>query len=343
MGNRRVTSRHVAERAGVSRTTVSFVLNGVGSGKVSAATQERVLQAARDLGYVPDAAARSLVSGKTATMGLLIARSRHIPVDAFIPLSLRGLSHVCQGAGFRLIVETSDVGGAGYNYAELVDSRKVDGLVVLNADPADDRLTGLIDRGFPLVLIGGHPDQRVATVSVDSVAGMRAVTEHLVRLGHREIAFIHYREVTGTTMGGRLAGYRAALEAVGIEPRPRLVRSGDFSAESGHAAMMSLLAERPRLSAVVCGNDTIAIGAMSAIARSGMYVPDDIAVVGFDDIPLARFTVPALTTVRLPAEEMARRAGEMAMRLINGGDLSSYRVRLPTELVVRQSSGAGVC
>lgn len=336
---RRVTSQEVAERAGVSRTTVSFVLNGVRTERVSKATRERVLRAARDLGYIPDAAARTLVSGKAGAIGLVVSRSEHVRIDAFVSQILYGLAPVCSARGHRLILETADPEQPTYDYDQLVGSRQIDGLIVLNPDPGDERLASLIDRGFPIVLIGAHPHPNVPTVAVDSASAMRDATEHVMRLGHRRIGFIHYRQVADLGMGGRFSGYRSALTAADIPLDARWVRSGNFSAESGYEAMHSLLAESEPPTAVLMGNDTIALGAMAAVEESGLRVPDDVAIVGFDDIPLARFAIPALTTVRLPAVEMASICGEMIFDLIANGEIEPLKRWFPTELIVRRSCG----
>lgn len=338
---RRVTSREVAERAGVSRATVSFVLNGVRTNRVSDATRQRVLLAARELGYVPDAAARTLVSGRAGTIGLLVNHAQHLRVDAFVNQALHCLTEICGDRGYRLLIETSDLSRGVFDYRGLVESRQIDGLVVINPNPDDARLTELIERRYPMVLLGNHPDPRVATISVNSHAAMEAATRHVTALGHRRVGFIHYRAIASVDEGGRFGGYRAALGFAGIPFEVRFVRSGDYSAESGYRAMRSLLDEADRPSAVMVGNDTVAIGAISAIVDAGLRVPGDVAVVGFDDIPLARFVVPPLTTIRLPAEDMARRAGDMALRLVEGEELDEHRVRLPTELIIRRSCGGG--
>lgn len=337
----RVTSKEVAARAGVSRTTVSFVLNNVRSDKVSAATRERVLRAARDLRYIPDAAARTLVSGKTGTIGLVVSRAEHIGVDAFIPQTLHGLSRVCADHGYRLLLETSEDETATYDYAQLVQSKQIDGLVVLNPDPRDERLDALIDTGYPVSLIGSFPNPDAAAVSIDSVAAMDGVTTHLLRLGHTDIGFIHYREMRDLSTGGRFRGFRSALEREGIALDERLVRSGDYSAQSGYDAMRALLSSGPPPTALVTGNDTIAIGAISAIIDAGLDVPGDIAVVGFDDVPLARFVTPALTTVRVPAQDMATACGCLMLDLIEHRPIDRLSQVFPTELVIRRSCGAG--
>jgi LacI family transcriptional regulator len=239
----RVTSREVADRAGVSRTTVSFVLNGVQSGKVSEETRARVLKAARELGYVPDAAARTLVSGKTRTIGLVVSRADHISVDAFIPQTLQGLTRVCMRQGYQLLIETAEDGQTAYDYDQLIGGKRIDGLVVLNPDPRDDRLRTLIEKNYPIALIGAYPHPGVAAVSVDSTSAMDRVTTHLIDQGHTRIGFIHYRRIRTMRSGGRFGGYRAALERAGVPLDPRWIRSGDYSAASGYEAMMSILTE----------------------------------------------------------------------------------------------------
>lgn len=340
MSHRRVTSEEVARRAGVSRTTVSFVLNGVRSGKVSMTTKQRVLQAAHDLGYVPDAAARTLVSGKTGTIGLVVSRAEHIRVDAFVPQILDSLTRTCLRHGYRLLIETSEDGQATYDYHQLVGAKQIDGLVVLNPDPRDNRLSALIDRSYPIALIGAYPHPDVAAVSVDSTAAMDGATTHLIDLGHERIGFIHYRHINDLGAGGRFGGYRAALARAGIGLNEPWVRSGNYSAESGYEAMKSLLSERNGPTAIVTGNDTIAVGAIAAIVESGRQVPGDIAIVGFDDIPLARYVVPALTTVRLPAGEMAKECAHMIVNLIEDRAVDVLKRVFQADLVIRDSCGA---
>lgn len=342
MSHRRVTSLEVARRAGVSRTTVSFVLNGVQAGKVSEETRNRVLQAARELGYVPDAAARTLVSGKTGTIGLVVSRAEHISVDAFIPQTLQSLTSVCMRHGYRLLIETAEDGQTTYDYDQLVSAKRIDGLVVLNPNPNDDRLRRLIERQYPLALIGTYPHPDVAAVSVDSASAMDRAATHLIGLGHERIGFIHYRKIRSLATGGRFGGYRAALERAGLGVEERWVRSGDYSADSGYEAMKSILAGDDLPSAVMAGNDTIAIGAMAAIAECGMRIPDDIAIVGFDDIPHARFVSPPLTSVRVPAFEMAEACGEMILQLLENGSVENRKRVFQAELIVRESCGAAV-
>jgi DNA-binding LacI/PurR family transcriptional regulator len=161
----------------------------------------------------------------------------------------------------------------------------------------------------------------------------------MIRLGHTRIGFIHYRELTRLDVGGRFGGYRKSLDDAELVFDDVLVRSGNYDAGSGFHAMRSLLGLSTNPSAVMTGNDTIAIGAIAAVADAGLSVPKDVAVVGFDDIPIGKFLVPPLTTIRVPVAEMAEQAGEMVIRLIRDELLEEHRVRFPTELVVRSSCG----
>ncbi len=203
MKTKRPTSLEVAKLAGVSRSTVSFVLNGVEKANIGAATRARVLSAARELGYVPDAAARTLASGRTHTLGLLICHAAHLKVDAFIPQVLLGLNQASQRRGFRVIVEAVESEHPDA-YTEFVRAKQVDGIVVLNPKKNDRRLQGLILEGYPLVILGTSELPQAFTVSTrDNLTSARRATEHLIRLGHTRIAHISYGglEYQGPTSG----------------------------------------------------------------------------------------------------------------------------------------------
>ncbi len=340
MASKRVTSSDVARRAGVSRTTVSFVLNNVPGMNISEATRERVLQATRDLGYVPDATARMLASGQTRTIGLVISHAHHIRVDAYIPQVLYGLNEVCRQHGFRLLLDTVEDVTQPDAYVELVRSKQIDGLVVLNPRSDDPQLPQLMHERYPVVLAGHHPHPEAHFVHVDPVTSSSIATSHLIGLGHERIAFINYAPTSYIGAAGRLQGYQQALEAAGIAADDRLVRFGNYSPASGYEAMQSLLTVAPRPTALFAGNDTIAFGAMAVIHEAGLRIPEDIGVVGYDDLPKARYAVPPLTTVRSPAIEQAQCCAEMVIALISGTPLREQQVMLEAELVVRHSCGA---
>lgn len=340
MKTKRPTSFQVAQLAGVSRSTVSLVLNGVPKANISLATRQRVLQAARDLGYVPDAAGRTLASGRTNTLGLLICHAEHLRVDAFIPQAFLGLNQVSQRYGFKVIVEAVEDPEPGA-YLELVRAKQVDGLVVLNPRRGDAQLLELVREGFPLVMMGASEVPQAYTVSSrDNTLAARRATEHLIGLGHTRIAHISYGGLEYQGADERFEGYRGALTRAGLAVDPALMREGNYSAESGFSAMASLLDSGVAFTALFASNDTVALGAMAALRERGLRIPEDVAVVGYDDIPLAAYAAPPLTTIRSPALEHGRLAGEMLIGLIRGGRPEPTLIQIELELVVRASCGA---
>jgi DNA-binding LacI/PurR family transcriptional regulator len=337
----RVTSQHVAAQAGVSRTTVSFILNDVPGIKFPQETKERVLQAAEDLGYVPDAAARTLASGKTYTVGLVLRQTEHLKVDSFISQAIYGLNEVCNRHGFRILIESADDINRLGTYRSIVNAKKIDGVVVINARMDDEQLYELVDEGFPTVLIGsvGHSKEYAVVHKSKS----QQVVEHLVSLGHKSIAHVTLAPLSDHSVSfERLQSYRRVLNKAGIKTGDELVRFGNYSAESGFEAMKDLLLEKPYPTAVFAGNDTIALGVIAAIGQKGLRIPQDVAVVGYDDIPVSAYTSPPLTTVHLPAVEPGRIAGEMLISLVRGEEPKERVVKLETELIIRESCGASL-
>lgn len=343
-GKRRVTSQQVAKRAGVSRTTVSFVLNDVPGSNISEETRQKVFQAAAELGYVPNAAARSLVSGQTLTIGLVVSHAEHLQVDAFIPQLLYSISKNSHLHGYRVLLETVADVSAPDAYMQLVRGNRIDGLIVLNIRSDDSQLPELIRRSFPVVLLGFRewPELASKTYSVEAdgrEAGMRA-TRHLIELGHTRIAHITFSPDQYYATQDRHMGYRQALEAAGLEYQKSLVRHGNYSAESGYQAMQELLRRKPYPTALFAGNDTIALGAMAAIHEHGLRIPQDLAVIGYDDIPTAPYMIPPLSTIRVSAVEHGRIAVEMLSGLMGGNPPVQNHIRLETPLVIRESCGA---
>lgn len=341
MTRKRPTSFEVAKLAGVSRSTVSFVINGVEKANIGAATRERVLAAARELGYVPFAAGRSLASGRTNTIGLIISDAEHLRVDAFIPQLLYSLGSVAHEHGLQVIVEAVGTSGEHDPYRELVRSRRVDGLVVLEARVGDTKLSELARENFPLVILGASDVEEAYTVSTphNALPAKRA-TEHLIRLGHQRIAHLSYGPLEYQGATERLQGYQQALAAADLPFDSALVREGNFSAESGFSAMSSLLESDAAFTALFASNDTVALGAMAAMRQKGVRVPDDVAVVGYDDIPLAAYAAPPLTTMRSTPFEHGRLAAQTLIKLIHGEKPEKLKVQLDLELVIRESCGA---
>ncbi len=341
MRTKRPTSFEVAELAGVSRTTVSFVLNGVDKANISAATQARVLDAARSLSYVPTAAGRTLASGRTHTLGLFICHAEHLQVDAFIPGALYGLNEVSQKYGFKVIVEAVPDPSRPDVYLELVRAKQVDGLVVLNPRRGDKELSGLTKEDIPLVIMGASELPQAYTISTDdNSAPAKRLTEHLIELGHTRVAHISYGGLEYQGADERYRGYRQALADAGLPYDPALLRTGNYSASSGFTAMTSLLDAHTNFTALFVSNDTVALGAMAALRQRRLRIPEDVAVVGYDDIPVAAYAAPPLTTVRSPALAHGRLAGEMLINLIRGEPVEKVKVQLELDLIIRASCGA---
>lgn len=342
MARKRTTLKQVAAKAGVSPTTASFVMNDVEGSNISEATRERVQTVARELGYVASAAARSLVSGRTQTIGMVLCQSDLLLVDRFVPALLYGLNQVARERGYHVLVEGIDAVGSDDAYHEMVRARSIDGLIVLDPRRGDAGLGRLIRDGFPVVTLGEVPGEDPYRVVSDDTGGMRRATEHLVRLGHQRIAHLTFSPLGFAGTDDRLSGYREALEAGGLTFDPTLVEEVAYSAASGAAAMARLLERDRSFTAVTCGNDTVALGAMAALDEAGLRIPDDVAVVGFDDLPVAPFMRPALTTVRSTPVESGRRAMRILASLIDGDAPEERVVRMPSSLIVRRSCGAPV-
>jgi DNA-binding LacI/PurR family transcriptional regulator len=334
---RRTTSADVATLAGVSRTTVSFVLNARTDVKIPAETRRRVLDAAEQLAYHPHAPARQLAGGRSHVIALVLRQSpEQIAGDAVLAETLRGLAAAARSGGFRVMVEPLAPDGPDATYAALLRAQHADGLVISGPRVDDPDLLELVRDGFPIVLQGALPDVDVTSVDVDNIAGARGAVEHLISLGHRRIACITNAPLVYTAAQERLTGYRDALRAAGIDAPAELVGEAAFDAASGHAAMAKLLA-RTTFDAVFAASDVVALGAIGALREAGLRVPADISIVGFDDIPLAAYFDPPLTTVRLPAFELGQAAGRALLERIADRAVPA-RTLLPTELIVRAST-----
>ena len=335
---RRPTSADVATEAGVSRTTVSFVLNERADVKIPTRTRQRVLSAAERLGYHPHAPARQLARGRSHVIALVMRQTpEQVAGDGILAETLRGLAAAARAGGSRVMVEPLAPDGTEGTYGALLRAQHADGLIVSGPRADDPSLVTLLRDEFPIVLQGHLPGVPVASVDVDNVAAARGAVEYLLSIGHRRIACITNAPLVFTAAMERLQGYRAALENAGIEVVDDLIVEADFDAHSGHAAMAALLARDVPFGAVFAASDVVALGAIGALRASGRRVPDDVSVVGFDDIPLAGYFDPPLTTVRLPAYELGQAAGRALLARIADRAMPS-RTLLPTELIVRAST-----
>ncbi len=327
-----VTIHDVAARAGVSVATVSRVLNRKTA--VREETSRQVLEAARSLRYVPNIAARALSIRRSHTIGIVLPEVH----GEFFSEVIRGIDLAARRAGYHILVSGSH-SDRDEMLAVLEAMRgRVDGLVVMSPDVAVTALREQFVSDQPLVLLNSMVDGHDG-ITIDNYGGAQAIVRHLAELGHTRIAFVKGPEQNADATE-RLRGYRHALRQTGAERSPDLEFGGDFSEESGYAAGMQILATRPRPTAIFASNDAMAVGVLSAFSGSGFSVPGDLSVVGFDDIPIARYLAPPLTTVKVDMAELGRRAFELVFESIDGGAAHTPRhERIPTSLVVRQSSG----
>jgi len=333
MARHRPTLEQVAARAGVSRATVSRVVNG--STTVASEIRKNVLRAVQELGYVPNHAARSLVTQRTNSVALVLPEpsTRIFSDDQFFPGIIRGVSQEMEASDKQLVLMMASSTASHDRIEQYAMAGHVDGVMMASVHGADPLPATLARMGVPVVC-NGRPLGRspVPYVDVDSFAGVVAATRRLVEGGRQRIATIAGPQdmVAGID---RLAGYRAELRN---SKRRSIVAVGDFTRESGAVAMRQLLDDDPALDAVFVASDLMAHGALSALRQAGRRVPDDVAVIGFDDIELARYTEPPLTTVRQPIVELGRELARQLLRLAGGEEIEPALV-LPTSLVVRES------
>ena len=314
--------------AGVSRTTVSFVLNNVTGMRISEETRQKVLTASRELNYHPDAYVECQSTDKAFA-------------DALLPEVLRGLHEAARQENYHVLFEPIPPNGnSSDRYSKLIRERHADGIVLSGPRFDDEELLRLHEEGFPVVLQGQLPGADIPFVDVDNVGGARLATEHLISLGHRRIALITNAPLVYTAAADRRIGYLHALSEAGLEVDESLIKAGSFNPQSGATAMEELLVADPRPTAVFVAGDTVAIGALQAAKRAGLHIPNDLAVVGFDDAPMAEFLDPPLTTVRLPAYGLGWGAGETLIRIVNDEQIQTSQIFLETELVIRKSCGA---
>lgn len=340
---KRATARDVAELAEVSRTTVSFVLNEVPGIRISDETRQRVVEAAKQLNYHPDATARRMVTGRTNVIGFVLRQSPdQVFADQFLPQVLNGLTHAAAAQNYHVLIEPIPPESEPGAYLRLVRERHVDGIILSGPRFDDEELLRFHAEGWPLVMMGQLPNTDLMFVDIDNVGSAAAATQHLIALGHRRIALITNAKPTYTAAMDRLAGYRQALEAAALSYDETLVEFGEFTPQSGAAAMNKLLQLSPLPTAVFVASDTVALGALRAIRAKGLQVPNEIAVVGFDDVPLSEFIDPPLTTIRLPAYGLGWGAADVLIRAINREDIQQRSVLLESELIVRKSCGAKI-
>jgi LacI family transcriptional regulator len=338
-----LTLEEIAKIAGVSRSTVSRVINN--HPNVKADVRTHVWRVVQEQNFHPNTAAQALVNRRTQIVGLVIPQAiKAIFSDPYFPVLIQGISAACVERHYHLMLSliTSQMTDA---YRRIIRGGHLDGVIVASAFTHDDGfINRLINDNFPFVLIGRQPQHRdITSVDSDNVHGAMMAVQHLVRQGYTRIASIT-GPLTMTAGIDRREGFLSAMRGAGFAPEERYIVEGDFSEQGGFNAMQRLLALDERPQALFVASDMMAIGALRAIRAAGLRVPEDIALVGFDDIPLASAVEPTLTTIRQPIEQLGHTAASLLLDRLNDGDghASTQRIVLPTDLVLRESCGFGM-
>ena len=338
MAKKRVTSQDVANLAGVSRTTVSLVLNNVEGTGISPETRQKVHDIATKLVYIPNATAQALATQRAQAIGLVMTRSpHHIASDTFLPQILGGLLDVAKQNNFRLLIESIEEERQERVYLELAQAKHIDGMILLTPRIDDKGLKKLEEVGVPAVLMGNLHGSNLYSVDVDNRLAAEKATRHLIDLGHSKIACIANAPPSYSAAPDRVLGYQDALAEAKIPLNESLIEYADFSPQSGFDSMQSLLSSGGDFSAVFVASDNVAMGAKSALREAGLSIPNDISIIGFDDIPWSAYSDPPLTTVRLPAQKMASEACLLLLDLMKGNTPEKRNLILETQLVVRKS------
>jgi LacI family transcriptional regulator len=334
------TLEEIAKISKVSRSTVSRVINH--DPHVADETREKVMSVVKRLNYQPNAIARSLAAGRTRIVGLIvpagIATTFH---DPFFPAFTQAMATTCAQHDYSVMLWLAEPDYERRMIQQVLNNGMLDGVIISSIHLPEDVVQALMTSKMPFVVVGqhnyGHTDY--SYIDVENRRGAQEAVTHLLRLGHRRIAHIAGPQDTVCAQD-RLQGYKDALRTRGLALTPELVVEGDFTEETGYYVMKGLLPQRP--DALFAANDLAALGAMRALTEAGYRIPEDMPVVGFDDVPAAASTDPPLTTVRQPTERMGVVATETLIDMLEHGDSFPRRVILPTEFVIRASCGAEV-
>ncbi|MFC4769304.1 LacI family DNA-binding transcriptional regulator [Effusibacillus consociatus] len=335
-----VTIKDVAVRAGVSPSTVSRVISN--HPRISEKTKRQVRLAMEELGYHPNILARSLVKKTADAIGVLIpSTTEEFFMNPFFPEVLRGISDVARREGFDLLLSTSDSNKEDVkSLKRMIHGKRVDGVLLLSSRMQDPLLDVLQDHPFPATLLG-RPQSgfEIPWVNNDNVDACYRATRHLIDLGHRRIAFLCGDEALLVTQD-RMQGYQNALKEAGIPIDRKWIYASSFMEQGGYLGMMRLLATSERPTAVVASDDVLAFGAMRAAGELGYQIPDDIAIVGFNNVKLAEMSNPSLTSMDVHIFELGKTVAELLIEQMRTHKLKEKSVLVPSDLVIRHSCGA---
>ncbi len=337
----KITIDDIAKRAGVSKTSVSFAFNN--PERLSEATLNHILQVAEELGYSPDPLASNLKTRRTGCLGLLVPQP--IPIVARNPhmfTFIEGIGETCHEKGMSLMLVPPLKG----NLRRAIVRAAVDGFITIGLEPFRETMKVLRQRGIPFVMVDSDPTPGIPCVNLDDVGGAYVAMQHVLTQGHRQIAILgirsehsgKYRDYTGL-LRRRMIGYVQALEEVGLEVDNKHIRLVECYAtpEEGYRALHNLWRTKWKPTAIVAMADVLALGVMQAALEMGLHLPDDLSVVGFDDIPSSRTATPPLTTVRQPSVEKGRIAASLLIDLVEERPIESEQIVLPIEFIQRDS------
>jgi DNA-binding LacI/PurR family transcriptional regulator len=332
----RVDIRTIAKAAKVSTATVSRTMNGFTT--VNPKMAKRVWEAIDELDYFPNTNARALVSGRSRLFGLIVSEI----TNPFFPELIQGFEDIAVENGYEILIGSTNYDPKRMSHCiRRMIERKVDGVAVMTFGIEEPLLDQLANRKVPLVFIDIGPNRPgISVLKIDYHHGIRQGVQHLAALGHRNIAFVSGPERLHSAQS-RVAAFSKALQECGIAADPLRIVKGDHTMEGGIAAMESILAAKVRPTAVMCSNDMTAIGVLHKLYRAGLRVPDDLSVIGFDDIHIAEVTTPPLTTIQMSRFELARAAVTALRSQVEGdsGFTEKREFNIETNLIVRESTG----
>ena len=333
----KVTIADIAREAGVSAMTVSRLLNG--KGPVAKETAERINEIIERLGYQPNFLARSLSSKKSMIIGVTIPRIEHALLDNYIAQILSGVTNIALKNNYRImLLPFNPEEGDRNEFVNWHRSKMVDGLILLKTLHRDERIAALAEQHVPFVLANHkYYADGVNFIDVNNAKGIALAVEYLVAKGHSEIAFVT-GDLRETNALDRLNGFKKVMQKLGLPLREDWIINGQFNREIAYRESAKLFADKKRPDAVVCSDDYMAIGVINRIKELGLSVPDDVAVTGFDDIEIAEFLRPALTTVRQPIENIGRVAAETLIKILNENVNKPVHRLLNVELIPRESA-----
>ena len=332
------TIRDIARLSGFSRSTVSLVLND--SPRISDKTRQKVVAVMEKVGYQPNVLARRLAERKSRMIGVLIPQTSHVLSDFYFSEAISGISDVLMTSGYKLMLQVATPEFKTQKmYQNLFTEKYIDGMLILGALVDEPMVMELRDSGYPLLLVNSTCTN-VSSVIADNQKGASQVVDHLVRLGHKSIGIIKGLENV-TTGADRSIGFAKAMNRNLLPIHEEWVAYGTFSEESGYVCMQQILGQRRLPTALFIANDMMAIGAMRAIRQHGLSIPDDIAIVGGDDIKLCSYIDPTLTTIHQDMYEIGALAASELISNIQKDESTVIHKLVPTELVVRKSCGFG--